>query len=73
MDPKNIFARITAIIRATERPTTNSGLTFIPFVSSSKNRSKPALAEGIGAVSRFLDFRLKESTLMLHEDKSRHH
>jgi hypothetical protein len=29
--------------------TTNSGRTLMPGVSSSKNRSKPALAAGIGA------------------------
>jgi hypothetical protein len=40
---------------------------LMPFVSSSKNRSKPALAEGMGADSRFLDLRLKASTLMLQE------
>jgi hypothetical protein len=34
----------------------------MPLVSSSKKRSNPALAEGIGADSRFLDFRLKTFT-----------
>ncbi len=67
MGPKKILARITAIIRAVAKATTSSGLTFMPFVSSSKNRSRPALAEGIGAVSRFLDFRLKAPTLTLQE------
>ena len=30
-------------------PSTNSGLTLIPLVSSSKNRSNPALEAGSGA------------------------
>ena len=43
-----------AIISATAKITTNSGLTFMPRVSSSKNRSRPALCAGMGALlSRF--------------------
>jgi len=67
MGPKKILARITVIVRPAAKATTSSGLTLMPFVSSSKNRSKPALAEGIGAESRFLDFRLKTPTSMLQE------
>jgi len=47
--PKKVRARIAAIISTTERITTNSGRIFIPWVSSSKKRSRPALAAGIGA------------------------
>jgi hypothetical protein len=59
---RKILARITAIIKAAANATTSSGLTLMPLVSSSKKRSNPALAEGIGADSRFLDFRLKTFT-----------
>jgi len=38
------------MINATEKITTNSGLTRIPGVSSSKNLSNPAPAAGIGAL-----------------------
>jgi len=37
------------MINAIVKPTSISGLTLIPSVSSSKNLSSPALAAGIGA------------------------
>jgi len=45
-------------MRAAPRITTSSGLTFGPGVSSSKNRSNPALAAGIGALLSRLFSRL---------------
>ena len=54
--PKNTLPRIAANISATANTTTSSGRTLIPWVSSSKKRSSPALAAGMGALfSRFLD------------------
>jgi len=56
---KNIFARIAANMNATARITTSSGRTLMPFVSSSKNRSNPALAAGMGELlSLFFFLRL---------------
>jgi len=50
---------MAAIISVTERNTTNSGRTFMPWVSSSKKRSRPALAAGMGACfSRLFFLRL---------------
>jgi hypothetical protein len=52
---KKIRAIIAANISATLIMTTSSGRTFMPCVSSSKKRSNPALAAGIGPrLSRFL-------------------
>jgi len=54
---------MAVISSATAKATTSSGLTFMPFVSSSKNRSNPALAAGIGALlSRLFCLRLMAST-----------
>jgi len=48
-----------AIISAIARIMANSGFTFMPLVSSSKNLSSPALWAGIGAfLSLFFDFLL---------------
>lgn len=44
--------------RATPDITTSCGLSFIPGVSSSKKRRRPALAAGIGASSLLLFSRL---------------
>jgi len=45
---------IAASIRATANATAISGLILIPWVSSSKKRSSPALAAGMGELlSRF--------------------
>ena len=53
-----IFSKIANTTNATVKIITISGLTFTPRVSSSKNRSRPALCIGIGAFfSRFF-FRL---------------
>lgn len=47
------------IISVIARITANSGFTFTPLVSSSKNLSSPALWAGIGALlSRFFLFLL---------------
>jgi len=60
---KKAFASMAVINSATVKATTSSGLTFMPFVSSSKNRSSPALAAGMGALlSRFFSLRLMTST-----------
>ena len=49
-----IFSKIANTTNATVKIITISGLTFTPRVSSSKNRSRPALCIGIGAFfSRF--------------------
>lgn len=51
---KKICAKMQVIIRATAKIMANSGFTFMPLVSSSKNLSSPALWAGIGAFfSRF--------------------
>ena len=50
----NTFRRIETRIRTAEIPTTISGRTFTPLVSSSKKRSSPALDAGIGASFFFL-------------------
>jgi hypothetical protein len=52
----NTIRAITAVnISATLMIITNSGRTFMPCVSSSKKRSNPALAAGMGPLfSRFL-------------------
>ena len=45
------------IISATAKITANSGFTFTPLVSSSKNLNSPALWAGIGDfLSRFFPF-----------------
>lgn len=41
--------KIEIAIKAPVTPRTTSGFTFTPLVSSSKNRSKPALEAGKGA------------------------
>lgn len=43
----NIINKIEATIKDTANAITNSGLSLIPGVSSSKNRSNPALDAGI--------------------------
>ena len=59
-----IFSKIANTTNATVKIITISGLTFTPRVSSSKNRSRPALCIGIGAFfSRFF-FRL----LLINDD-----
>ena len=51
---KKTCAKIQTIISATPKIMANSGFTFMPLVSSSKNLSSPALWAGIGAfLSRF--------------------
>jgi len=42
-------AKTTTTVNAIDKPTSISGLTFTPSVSSSKNLRSPALAAGIGA------------------------
>jgi len=57
--PKRARATMAAIIKVTDKTTTNSGRIFMPWVSSSKKRSKPALAAGMGArFSRLLPLRV---------------
>jgi hypothetical protein len=43
-----MFAKTQTTIRVTANPTSISGRTFMPSVSSSKNLNNPALAAGIG-------------------------
>ena len=55
---KKIWANMQIAIKTTPKITTNSGFTLKPWVSSSKNLSKPALAAGIGDPSLRRFFRL---------------
>jgi hypothetical protein len=57
-------------MRPTEKITMTSGLSWMPFVSSSKNRSSPALAAGIGAPVSRLFFLLKVIHLCTYIDMS---
>lgn len=41
-------ARMTDIIKLMEMKSTSSGLTGMPFISSSKNRTRPAEDMGMG-------------------------